>query len=102
MHLTGQGLESGSHRRVSEGPANTFCVATRLCESLAVGQQCNPCHGHPKHTSILARLILKRDDNVGTGGTKEQSRSHICQLFKSHKRLKMPILELCNTSNAGT
>lgn len=44
---------------IDQGPAHTFCVATRLCEGLAVCQQCNSCHGHPKHTSILARLILK-------------------------------------------
>lgn len=43
-----------------------------------------------------ARLILKQDDNVGMSGTREQSRSHILQLFWLHKRLQVLILELCS------
>lgn len=53
-----------SQAGLAVGPAHTFCVATRLCEGLAVGQQRDPCHRHPKDTSILARLILKRQDKV--------------------------------------
>lgn len=49
------------------GARCTFCVATRLGEGLAVGQQRDPGHGHPEHAPVLARLILKQEDAVQAG-----------------------------------